>query len=95
MPSQELAGLVSLVEAEREALRRNDWARFQSIYQQVESILSNLAPREEDASELRALLTDFDLIASELETKHRITGALIRDLGARLKRTGQVIDGRF
>ncbi len=95
MPSQDVGDLAALVAQEKAALDRNDWPAFRSAHQEADALLGRLSPQQEDLPALRTVLEDLERVSAELATKHRITGALLRNFGKRHEATGRLLNGKF
>ena len=95
MTSRDVTNLADLVQLEKDAVARNDWTAFRATHRKLETLLGALIPAAEDAPSLQSLLSELDVISSQLATRHRITGTLLQSLGNSARRTGRVISSRY
>ncbi len=95
MSSRPVADLADLVQLEKDAVARNDWMALRTTHRKVEALLGALVPTAEDVPLLQSLLSELDVISSQLATKHRITHSLLQTLGSWTTRTGRVFSGRY
>ncbi len=95
MPSQDVADLAALVEQEKAALEKGDWSAFRTAHCAADALLGRLAPEQADTPVVRHVLEELDLVSAQLATKHRITGALLRNFGRRQDAAGRLLNGKF